>query len=104
METENQTLTRDGAYGVRSVQRALDVLDALADSPDGRTLAELAGAAGLPKSSVFRYLATLEGRGYVERGEGGRFRVGRRLVPLHSRRLELVARVARPRLDALRDR
>ena len=59
----------------------------------------------LPKSSIFRYLATLEARGYVERdGERGRFRVGRRLVTLHSRRLELLARAARPRLDALRDR
>jgi IclR family acetate operon transcriptional repressor len=66
---------------------------------------QLAEAANLPKSSIFRYLATLEARGYVERdGERGRFRVGRRLVTLHSRRLELLARAARPRLDALRDR
>jgi IclR family acetate operon transcriptional repressor len=96
---------RDGPYGVRAVQRALDVLDALAEAPEGRTLAQLAQEAGLPKSSIFRYLATLEARGYVERdGERGRFRVGQRLVPLHSRRLELLARAARPRLDALRDR
>jgi IclR family acetate operon transcriptional repressor len=105
MEIRDPTPTRDGPYGVRAVQRALDVLDTLAEAPEGRTLAELAGAANLPKSSLFRYLATLEARGYVERdGERGRFRVGRRLVPLHSRRLELLARAARPRLDALRDR
>lgn len=105
MEIENQTPTRDVPYGVRAVQRALDVLDALAEAPDGRTLAQLAEAASLPKSSIFRYLATLEARGYVERdGERGRFRVGRRLGPLHSRRLELVSRAARPHLDTLRDR
>lgn len=105
MERRAHTPTRDGPYGVRAVQRALDVLDALAESPEGRTVAQLGDAASLPKSSLFRYLATLEARGYVERdGERGRFRVGRRLGPLHSRRLELVARAARPRLDALRDR
>jgi IclR family acetate operon transcriptional repressor len=106
MEMDTQALSRDGGpYGVRSVQRALDVLDALAEAPEGRTLAQLAAGASLPKSSIFRYLSTLEARGYVERdGESGRFRLGRRLVPLHSRRLELVARAARPRLDALRDR
>jgi IclR family acetate operon transcriptional repressor len=105
MELRAHTPSRDGPYGVRAVQRALDVLDALAESPEGRTLAQLAEAARLPKSSLFRYLATLEARGYVERdGEHGRFRVGRRLGHLHSRRLELVARAARPRLDALRDR
>jgi IclR family acetate operon transcriptional repressor len=105
MEIRDHAQARDGSYGVRAVQRALDVLDALAEAPEGRTLAQLAGAAKLPKSSIFRYLATLEARGYVERdGEGGRFRVGRRLVTLHSRRLELLARAARPRLDELRDR
>jgi IclR family acetate operon transcriptional repressor len=104
MELENQTPTRDGPYGVRSVRRALDVLDALAEAPDGRTLAQLAEGASLPKSSIFRYLSTLEARGYVERDGERRFRLGRRLVPLHSRRLELVARAARPRLDVLRDR
>jgi IclR family transcriptional regulator, acetate operon repressor len=105
MKIESQRLTQDSPYVVRAVQRALDVLDALAEAPDGRTLAELAEEADLPKSSIFRYLATLEARGYVERdGERGRFRVGRRLGPLQSRRLELVARAARPHLDALRDR
>jgi IclR family transcriptional regulator, acetate operon repressor len=99
------TATRENPYGVRAVQRALDVLDALADAPEGRTLAQLAEAADLPKSSIFRYLATLEARGYVERdGERGRFRIGRRLGTLHSRRLDLVARTARPHLDVLRDR
>src|SRR5688500_14509329 len=105
MEIRDHVLTQDGPYGVRAVQRALDVLDALAESPEGRTLAQLAEAANLPKSSIFRYLATLEARGYVERdGERGRFRVGRRLVTLHSRRLELLAHAARPHLDELRDR
>lgn len=90
---------------MRAVQRALDLLDALHEAPEGLTLAQLAHTAGLPKSSIFRYLATLEARGYVDRdGDRARFRVGRRLVPIYSRRLELLGRVARSRLDALRDR
>lgn len=106
MEQAEQPVTRDGAYGVRAVQRALDLLDALQEAPDGLSLAELATAAGLPKSSIFRYLSTLEGCGYVERdGRRARFRLGRRLLLLQSpRRVELLAQVAYPHLEALRDR
>ena len=52
-------------YTVRSVARALDILDILQDARDGESLVTLSEKVGLPKSSVFRYLNTLEPRGYV---------------------------------------
>jgi IclR family acetate operon transcriptional repressor len=55
-----------GRYEIRSVARALDVLDALAHAPNGSAdLPSLAAATGLHPSTVFRLLETLASRDYV---------------------------------------
>ena len=56
-----------GADGVRSIQRALDVLALFDDHHPTRTLRDLVAATGLPKTTVVRVLATLEGRALVAR-------------------------------------
>jgi IclR family transcriptional regulator, acetate operon repressor len=92
----------DGPYSVRAVVRALDVLDLLRQSSVPLSLGEAADAVGLPKSSVLRYLSTLEARGYVERDlESGGYRVG---LALASQQLENLSSRARPVLTELRDR
>ena len=82
----------------------LDVLDALRARPRGASLGEIASATGLPRSSAFRYLATLEARGYVERGlNGAAYRLG--TATADSRvRLSSLAATAQPYLEELRDR
>lgn len=65
-----------GRYSIRAVERALDILDVLARSDAGTSLGDIAKAIGLPKSSVFRYLSTLEMRGHVIRGTNEVFRLG----------------------------
>lgn len=92
-------------YAVRSVLRVLDILDLLRQRPDGATLAEVAEVTDMPKSSVFRYLATLESRGYVGREDSnGPFRLGTAFLASEPRHLEILARRARPHLEGLRDR
>lgn len=92
-------------YAVRAVLRVLDILDVLQRSDGGVPLPTLAAAAGLPKSSAFRYLATLEARGYVERDAAtGHYRAAPRAFPSPPRHLEVLAATARPLLTALRDR
>ncbi|MFP5332092.1 MAG: IclR family transcriptional regulator [Acidimicrobiia bacterium] len=59
---------------VQSVERAFQVLRALAVGPAG--VSELAAHVDLPKSTVARLLATLEGLGAVERTDDGGYRVG----------------------------
>lgn len=59
---------------VQSVERAFQVLRALAVGPAG--VSELAAVVALPKSTVARLLATLEGVGAVERTDDGGYRVG----------------------------
>ena len=92
-------------YVVRSVARALDILDVLQDARDGEALVTLSQKVGLPKSSVFRYLNTLESRGYVEHDAvSGVYRLGMGFVPSHARHLEVLRDRARPLLEQLRDR
>lgn len=67
--------------GVRAVLRTLDILDALADGP--RSLGAIAREVGLPKTTVYRLLLTLEQREVVTRGSGvEEFRLGPRLLYL----------------------
>jgi DNA-binding IclR family transcriptional regulator len=51
---------QDGPAACRSVRNAFRLLELLAGSPDGLRLARLVESAGLPKSSVYRILTTLE--------------------------------------------
>lgn len=64
---------------VQSIERAFALLRSLKTGPAG--ISELANAVGLPKSTVSRLLATLEGLGAVERGREG-FRIGPGLADL----------------------
>jgi IclR family transcriptional regulator, acetate operon repressor len=92
-------------YHIRAVQRVCDILDLLQDASTGVALPDVAEVTGLPKSSAFRYLVTLEARRYVERDpDTGNYRVGLAFLPLRARQFELLARRLRPALETLRDR
>ncbi len=86
----------DAAYSIRAVQRVCDLLDLLQSDDGSTSLARAASVTGLPKTSVFRYLATLEERHYVERDDHGDFRLGLALLPMQARQLDRLARRVRP--------
>ena len=74
-----------GAYEIRSVTRALELLEAISESvvddaigsDDEVRISCLSQRLGMSKSVVFRLLATLETRGYVEHArESGIYRIG----------------------------
>lgn len=92
-------------YSIRAVQRVCVILDLIQENPDGFSLSEVAEATGMPKSSAFRYLATLEERRYVQRAPlNGLFQIGPAFLPLQSHQLSVLADRARPHLWRLRDR
>jgi DNA-binding IclR family transcriptional regulator len=67
----------DGAAGgVRSVHRALDLLERFDDERPVWTLADLTHASGLPKTTVLRLVSTLEQRGLVVATGPGRYAIG----------------------------
>jgi DNA-binding IclR family transcriptional regulator len=74
------------SYSVQTVEKALDLLEALTDDVPPATLHNLSDKLGLSRNKVFRLLATLESRGLVEREEGsGVYRLGLSSVALAQR-------------------
>ena len=68
---------------VPALERALTVLETLAQSRKGYSVSELSRRLSLPKSSVHLILRTLERRGYLQKAAtGGRYRFGLKLVAL----------------------
>jgi IclR family acetate operon transcriptional repressor len=94
---------RPGARRVEAVERAIAVLDVLAEAVELGTN-EIARRTLINASSVSRLLATMAASGIVEQVEGtGQYRLGRRLVELGNAalsRLDL-RELARPHLRAL---
>jgi DNA-binding IclR family transcriptional regulator len=72
--------SRDG--GVQSVDRAVTVLEILARRGEAG-VSEVAAEIEVHKSTAFRLLGALEGRGLVEQtGDRGKYRLGFGLIPL----------------------
>ena len=70
----------------QSVIRAARIIDAIAADP--RTVAELAEAFGLHRSTMFRELQALEEVGWVRRRASGRYTLGTRLAALSKEALD----------------
>jgi IclR family KDG regulon transcriptional repressor len=73
---------KDGS-GVQSLDRAFDILEALAQAREGVSLTDIAGTLGLHTSTAYRLLAALRKRGYAEQtASRGVYRLGLELVRL----------------------
>jgi hypothetical protein len=59
----------EGATAPTSIEKALDVCEALSGAPGGMPLTDVAKAIQLPRPSVHRLLAVLKRRGYVRQDE-----------------------------------
>lgn len=69
----------DRTSNMRSLDRAIDVLEALQDAPRGLRLSDVAQATGLPAATTLRILNALLVRGMVEH-DGTHYRVGMNLL------------------------
>lgn len=100
----DKLVSPDEPYLIRAVLRVCDILDLLQESPEAISLGEVARTTGLPRSSAFRYLATLKYRRYVERDPNTEdYRLGAAFLPFRPRHLELFTKRALPHLQRLRD-
>lgn len=91
-------------YLIQSVSRALDLLEAFTAKEGALGVTELARKLKLHKNNVFRLLATLETRGYVEQDRATeRYRLAAKIyevAAVYLQHLDL-RRVARPFLESL---
>jgi DNA-binding IclR family transcriptional regulator len=69
-------------YSVPAVDKALDILELLAASPEPLTQTAIAEATGRSVGQLFRVLVTLERRGFLVRERGGGYVLGTRLFDL----------------------
>ena len=92
------------AYLIQSVSHALDLLESFTKTEDELGVTELSRRLGLHKNNVFRLLATLEHRGYIEQNrETENYRLGPKTLQLGSIFIEQreCRRQARPILEGL---
>jgi IclR family transcriptional regulator, acetate operon repressor len=89
------------ASGVQSVERALTLLETLADAGGELSLTHMAAAAGLPLPTIHRLVRTLVDRGYMRQLPSRRYSLGPRLINLGDRASGMLAEWARPRLADL---
>lgn len=78
--TKNNKQTR--TFYVQSVERAMDLLDALSSQSGGLSLKEISKRVGLNGSTTYRILATLSEHGYVRQGKDKSYRLGFQLLQL----------------------
>lgn len=76
-----------GRHTIPVIDRMMDVLGEIERRPSGLTIRELTTALGLPRTSIYRILNTLNLHDVVHRDARGCYHLGRRI-------LELAARVA----------
>ena len=81
--SESDQTDADRAPSVPALDRALTVLECLAQSRKGFSVSELSRRLTLPKSSVHLIVRTFERRGYLLKApSGGRYRFGLKLMSL----------------------
>jgi DNA-binding IclR family transcriptional regulator len=92
-------------YHQRAISRALDVLECFDDEHPERTLKEICQDIGLPESSLFRILLTLESRGYLVQSSDGAYTLAPKILlgKLHER-AERIRAGLRPHLQKLAGR
>jgi len=85
----------------QTLDRGLQVLEAVARAGDPLTVAEAAASVGLDRTVAHRLITTLAGRGYLQRDGSGGYRLGPTCLALASAVTD-VRSAARPFLEALR--
>ena len=93
---------RRGNDGVQSVERALELLEALADPGEPLGVSELGRATGLPVATIHRLLATMAARGYVRQDTAShKYTLGSHLIRLGESATRQFGRFSHPYLAEL---
>jgi len=68
---------------IQSTDRIFDILEVLSSEKEGMRLTEIGRRVGLHKSTVYRFLASMEQRGYVEKiRDTGLYKLGLKFIEL----------------------
>ena len=68
----------------QSIERVFDIIELLSREQNGLQLTEIGRRLDLHKSTVYRLLSVLRKRGYIEKGDNNRYRIGVQFIELSS--------------------
>lgn len=94
-------MERTGGSGVQSLDRALQLLEHLADAGGSLRLAELEAVTGLPLPTIHRLMRSLAHNGFVRQEPSRRYALGPRLIRLGETAGRALGSWAVPRLAEL---
>ncbi|CAL4869602.1 HTH-type transcriptional regulator XynR (plasmid) [Asticcacaulis sp. MM231] len=69
-------------YSAPALEKGFNVIELLADHPQGLTISEIASGLGLSMSEIFRVIMVMERRGWLKRKAGDRLRVATKVLNL----------------------
>jgi DNA-binding IclR family transcriptional regulator len=93
---------KQSPYNSRNISRALDVLEAFLEERQAMTLKDLGHVIGIPNSSLFRVLTTLQSRGYLQQNDDGSYQLAQKvLLGKLSERAQRFRELARTELHSL---
>ncbi len=87
----------------QTLSRGLQVLEALAEAPDGLTVTELSQHLGIGRTVVYRLVVTLEQHAFLRRSPDGKCRLGLAVLTMGRQVQPLVRDVSLPALRLLAD-
>jgi DNA-binding IclR family transcriptional regulator len=85
----------------QTLDRGLRLLNMIAESRDGLSVADAAAALGVGRAVAYRLITTLTGHSYVRRDDDGRLRLGSAVLRLAAHATPLFATLASPELRRL---
>ncbi len=87
------------------LHKTLDILETIRNQQPGLRLADLARTVRMPKPTVYRIVATLEARGYLDRSKDGNYRMAKKLFELQRDGSfeQILNRIAEPAMKQLVD-
>src|SRR5262245_60605687 len=91
------------AYRAPALDKGLEILELLASAPEPVSVPEIATSLSRSRPEIYRILVVLEARGYIQKGEDGRFDLTDRLFDVamrHAPKRSILA-AAQPVLEEL---
>lgn len=81
----SDSLPKTTSYSAPALEKGFNVIELLADHPQGLTISEITARMGLSMSEIFRVIMVMEKSGWLKRGAGDRFRVTTKVLDLALR-------------------
>lgn len=101
----NDTIAPKSKYSVPALEKTIAILEHLSKTGKGQSLSDLSQELGIPKTSAFSILQTLESHNLIRKNDNGQFQLGLKLYSLGMASLRNfnIKETLVPHLERLRD-